>query len=205
MGCFSFLCKESGKPALSTSFDGSPCHLFLLKDGECLEHMFGNYDSYGRVFKEKKEGSFEWKMSWGDVVDLMYNGKEGDGIAMILPEHYKGGAPTTQSEGDPNQGWGSDDLELMGDTSPDSFREVSMPFHTVLKKITLPEKDQTVVLLNGHASDVENIKEVAILANGEALYRISIHEDGKITIKTPTGKIKFTDSTDNNSITITSK
>lgn len=202
MGCFSFLCKESGKPALSTSFDGSPCHLFLLKDGECLEHMYGNYDSYGRVFKEKKEGSFEWKMTWGDVCELMHNNNEGDGIAMILAEHYRGGTPTTISERDPDQGWGSDDDDddLMGDTSDDMFREVSMPFHTVLKEVTLPEKDQTIVLLNGQASDVDNIQEVAILANGLKLYRISI-EDERITIKTPNGKIKVIDST-NNSLTI---
>ena len=31
MGCFSFLCKESGEPANSTSFDGDACTLYLLE------------------------------------------------------------------------------------------------------------------------------------------------------------------------------
>jgi len=200
MGCFSFLCKESGKPALSTSFDGSPCHLFLLKDGEVLEHMFGNYNSYGQVFKQGKEDSYEWKMDWGDVCDLMFNKNKGDGIAMILHDYYTGKAPTTQSDNDPNQGWGSEedgDEDLMGDTSSDKFVEVTNPFHKVVKEVTLPEKDQTIVLANGKAIDIdEAIKEVTILANGEAIYKIKI-VGSALEIKLPHGGLSYKTESDN--------
>lgn len=144
MGCFSFLCKKSGKPALSTSFSGSPCYLFLLKDGKVIETMYGNYDSYGRVFKGKGEDSFEWQMDWHDVCALMfdydsrYGGRprnNGNGIAMILAEHFDGELPTTASEGDPNQGWGGEDEEnLMGDCSSDKFAWVEHPYHFVAVK-----------------------------------------------------------------------
>lgn len=50
MGCFSFLCKECDKGILSSSFAGQKCHLFLLKDGEVVQKMEGEYDSYGRTF-----------------------------------------------------------------------------------------------------------------------------------------------------------
>ena len=120
MGCFSFLCKKSGKPAYSTSFGGSPCHLFLLKDGKVLEHMYGNYDSYGRVFNGK-DGSFEWQMDWQEICNLMFNDNPGDGMAMILDRYYKGVPPTEQSEDDPEQGWGYNGR----------FREVEEPFHKI--------------------------------------------------------------------------
>lgn len=143
MGCFSFLCKKSGKPALSTSFDGSPVRMYLLKDGKVIEEMYGNYDSYGRVFKPKEErvdtetDSFEWSMEWGKVVDLIYNSNEGDGIAIILDEFYVEGEepPTTQSPDDPNQGWGDPDDEegenYFADSSDDKFPYVEKPYHKV--------------------------------------------------------------------------
>lgn len=107
MGCFSFICKESGLPVASSSFDGDACRLYLLKDGEVIEEMRGHYDSYGRVFKDKQcEASFEWKMEWGKVCDLMFNGNSGDGIAVVLEKYFNGKIPTTISEGDPDQGWG---------------------------------------------------------------------------------------------------
>ena len=105
MGCFSFMCKESGLPVASSSFDGDAVRLYLLKDGEVIEEMVGHYDSYGRVFDGKGD-SFEWEMSWGDVCDLMFNTNEGDGIAVVLERHFNGTIPTTQSDSDPDQGWG---------------------------------------------------------------------------------------------------
>jgi len=126
MGCFSFKCKVTGKPALSTSFDGSPVHLFLLKNGEVIEHMHGNYDSYGRVFT--KDGmlksppeSIEWKMEWGDVCDLMFDPDKSNGIALILDPHWNEGDPfpTTRSDDDPNQGWGN----------KDHFKKIDEPYH----------------------------------------------------------------------------
>jgi hypothetical protein len=81
--------------------------LYLLKNGEVIEEMRGHYDSYGRVFKDKTcEDSFEWKMNWSDVCDMMFNDNPGDGIAVVLEKYFTGKIPTTQSEGDPDQGWG---------------------------------------------------------------------------------------------------
>jgi len=134
MGCFSFLCKISNRPALSTSFDGSPCRLFLLKDGKVIEEMHGNYDSYGQVFQKGKEKSFKWKMDWDDVCNLMFHSDRSNGIAMVLDEYWAGEIPTTRSEDDPNQGWGEineDEEDLMGNTDNDMFPEVTEPYHKV--------------------------------------------------------------------------
>ena len=107
MGCFSFICKESGLPVASSSFDGDACRLYLLKDGKVIEEMRGHYDSYGRVFTDSTyEHSFEWKMDWHEVCDLMFDKDESNGIAVILEKYFTGNIPTTRSEGDPNQGWG---------------------------------------------------------------------------------------------------
>ncbi|MEY4334482.1 MAG: hypothetical protein RLZZ196_3226 [Bacteroidota bacterium] len=107
MGCFSFICKESGLPVASSSFDGDACRLYLLKDGKVIEEMRGHYDSYGRVFTDSTyEDSFEWKMDWHDVCDLMFHPDESNGIAVILEKYFVGNIPTTRSEGDPDQGWG---------------------------------------------------------------------------------------------------
>ena len=107
MGCFSFLCKESGLPVTSTSFSGDACRLYLLKDGQLIEEMRGHYDSYGRVFKDSKcDESFEWSTPWGEVVDLMFTDNEGDGMAVVLEKYFTGTIPTTRSKSDPDQGWG---------------------------------------------------------------------------------------------------
>ena len=107
MGCFSFICKESGLPVASDSFSGDAVRLYLLKNGKVIEEMRGHYDSYGRVFKDKQcEDSFEWKMHWSDVCDMMFNDTVGDGIAVVLEKYFTDKIPTEQSEGDPDQGWG---------------------------------------------------------------------------------------------------
>ncbi len=106
MGCFSFICKESGLPVASSSFDGDAVRMYLLKNGKVVEEMRGHYDSYGRVFKADKEDSFEWKMDWSEAVDLMFHSDKSNGMAVILEQYFAGNIPTTRSEGDPNQGWG---------------------------------------------------------------------------------------------------
>ena len=141
MGCFSFLCKVSGKPALSTSFGGSACKLYLLKEGKVVEMMHGNYDSYGRVFKNELRkdvphelyDSFEWKMRWEDVCNLMFDNDESNGIALVLDLYDNGEIPTTRSEDDPNQGWG-DEGELFGDCSSIGFGRVENPYHKIFTK-----------------------------------------------------------------------
>jgi len=107
MGCFSFMCKESGLPVASSSFDGDAVRLYLLKDGKVIEEMIGHYDSYGRVFTDSTyEDSFEWAMDWKEVCDLMFHSDERNGIAAVLEKYFTGTIPTTRSEGDPDQGWG---------------------------------------------------------------------------------------------------
>lgn len=112
MGCFSFMCKVCGKPILSNSFTGQEVNLYLLKDGKIIEHMSGEYDSYGRVFNENHDGSIEWTMDWKDVCSLMFHKNINNGIAAI---HTK---CSTRSYDDPNQGWG-ENLELIEDYDPD--------------------------------------------------------------------------------------
>jgi len=115
MGCFSFMCKECGKPILSNSFAGQLVKLFLLKDGEVIEEMEGQYDSYGRVFDDNMD-SIEWKMPWAGwaipegsteltVCDLM-GADARSGIAAVHTKCWKGNVPTAESDYDPDQGWG---------------------------------------------------------------------------------------------------
>lgn len=140
MGCFSFICKNTGKAVMSNSFDGMPVHLFLLKDGKVLEHMYGNYDSYGNVFSnvDKKE-KFNWSMNWNSICNLMFNSKPGDGIAAVLAEAYDGVPPTTKSLDDPHQGWPAlpDDYDIDGDDDEEfdfnkmKFDRVTEPFHKI--------------------------------------------------------------------------
>ena len=116
---------------------------FLLKDGKVIEEMYGNYNSYGCVFstgqledvRHELRNSFEWSMSWSSVCNLMFDHYNlGNGIAVILAEHYDGIHPTTRSEDDPNQGWGGcdeDEDDLMGGCSSDKFPRVENPYHKV--------------------------------------------------------------------------
>lgn len=138
MGCFSFICKKSGRAVSSSSFSGDAVHLFLLKNGKVIEHMYGNYDSYGRVFSDVKQKddksltdttSFKWKMNWHDVCNLMFSSDYSNGIAAILASHWKEGDPypTTRSDDDPDQGWGDDENER-SDIVP---AKVLSPFHKI--------------------------------------------------------------------------
>ena len=114
MGCFSFICKVCGEPILSNSYRGENVKLYLLKDGEIIEQMEGEYDSYGRVF-DKNSDSIKWYMGWSDVCDLGFDSDKGNGILAV---HSKCEYNTdiieklTRSEDDTNQGWGGCD-ELM--------------------------------------------------------------------------------------------
>ena len=51
MGCFSFVCKESGLPVASDSFSGDAVRMYLLENGKVREEMRGHYDSYGEYSK----------------------------------------------------------------------------------------------------------------------------------------------------------
>ena len=126
MGCFSFMCKMSGRAATSSSFDGTAVHLFLLKNGKVIEHMHGNYDSYGRVFapdgmNKMPPESFEWKLDWSKCCELMFSPNKQNGIALVHARFWNEGMPypVERSEGDPNQGWGNEG----------PWEEVIEPFH----------------------------------------------------------------------------
>lgn len=134
MGCFSYICQKTDEPVLSTTFNGDNVYLFLLKDGKVIEYMHGNYDSYGRVFKNVKKGeSFEWQMDWGDVCDLHFDLNLESGIAAILGDFWDETQPfpTERSKDDPNQGWGKHG-ELLFSYSKNFRKKVKNPFHKVL-------------------------------------------------------------------------
>ena len=107
MGCFSFLCKECGEPIRSDDEAGEHVHLYLLRHGEIIEELQGQYDSYGRVLNEEGESEL-WDMDWSKICELMDDKKStsGEGIAAIHSDCFRGLVPITKSEGDPNQGWG---------------------------------------------------------------------------------------------------
>lgn len=112
---------------------------FIRISGEVLQEMEGEYDSYGRVFTEDREGSVYWENPtpgvpladhelekgdtpdshgyWSRVCDLLLTEDESSGIAAVHSKCFAGVIPTTRSEDDPNQGWG-DDMGLMGDCDP---------------------------------------------------------------------------------------
>ena len=106
MGCFSFLCTECGQPINSDSFSGEHARLAILVDGEAIEEMQGEYDSYGRVFDDQGE-SKEWEKDWSDVCNIMFDSNPRSGmsaahVACIHDNHV----PTKVSVGDDDQGWG---------------------------------------------------------------------------------------------------
>lgn len=92
---------------MSDSFKGQEVKLFLLKEGKVIQEMEGQYDSYGRVFTEGNESSVEWEMEWSKVCDLILDQDDSNGVAVIHSKCWTGNTPTTASEDDPNQGWGS--------------------------------------------------------------------------------------------------
>jgi hypothetical protein len=104
MGCFSFKCKECDQGIISNSINGEEVRLYLLEDGEVIQAMFGQYDSYGRVFTADLQDSIYWHKDWGDVCELIFDGGHGDGIAAVHAKCWTGKIPTTASEDDPNQG-----------------------------------------------------------------------------------------------------
>lgn len=81
MGCFSFICKECNKPVLSNSFTGQKVKLFLLENGNVIQDMEGEYDSYGRVFTKDNKDSVQWEKEWSEVCDLMFSDQKNNGIA----------------------------------------------------------------------------------------------------------------------------
>lgn len=122
MGCFSFICKESGLAVASDSFSGDAVRMYLLKDGKVIEEMRGHYDSYGRVFSDSTfNDSFEWKMDWDEVVNLMFHRDKSNGVAVILEKYFNGTIPTTRSEGDSNQGWGNPNGGRVKISEPEHF------------------------------------------------------------------------------------
>lgn len=130
MGCFSYICKESGKAVASDSFSGDAVYMFRLEGGEVKEIMHGHYDSYGRVF-DKDGNSFKWDKDWVECVNDHFNDNVGDGMAVILDKHYDGELPTECSSDDPNQGWGK----------RQSKNSIVLPYHMNMKGETITVGD----------------------------------------------------------------
>lgn len=146
MGCFSYMCKECGKPILSTSFAGQRVKLFLLENGKVLQEMEGEYDSYGRVFIDDSQRgdvehdlresaqwdpynigydpeTYNWETDhdpWHDCCNLHFDDDPSNGMAAVHTKCWTGNVPTTQSEDDPNQGWG-EDWEYFADTDDEEI------------------------------------------------------------------------------------
>lgn len=131
MGCFSYICKNTGKAVTSSSFDGDAVYMFRLEAGEVKEIMYGHYDSYGRVF-DKNGDSFQWDKDWGECVDDHFGPDESYGFAVVLASAYKDELPTTRSEDDPDQGWGRRSSKAV----------IKEPYHMNTKgeKITIAEE-----------------------------------------------------------------
>lgn len=114
MGCFSFICSECGEPINSNSFSGEHCILFLLNDGKIQEWMQGEYDSYGRVFKEStgkdQKESQQWETTtWDGVCDLMFDENPDSGIGAYHTECWANALDQVMpvvADRDPDQGWG---------------------------------------------------------------------------------------------------
>jgi len=132
MGCFSYICKKTGKAVASDSFSGDAVYIFRLEDGEVKEIMYGHYDSYGRVFDNNGD-SFRWDKNWNNCVTDHFDGDEGNGFAVILASAYDGVLPTTISEDDPDQGWGRRQSKAV----------IKEPYHMNTKgeKITVAEEE----------------------------------------------------------------
>jgi len=116
------MCQKCGKPILSDLHSGQPVELFLLENGIVVDKMSGQYNSYGKVFKEDLKSSVEWKRYWTKgypktvedphstpACDLLNDSDIANGIAAIHTSCYSGEVPTECSPQDPNQGWGSED------------------------------------------------------------------------------------------------
>lgn len=89
MGHVSYFCKISEKQIQKDD----AVHLFLLKNGIVLEHMFGNYTCYCGVYNHSEKKEYEWEMDWNKVNDLHLFGTINDGIAAILAPYWKEGDP----------------------------------------------------------------------------------------------------------------
>jgi len=116
MGCFSYLCHECGEGICSDSFTGERCRIYLLLDGEAIEEMRGEYDSYGRVFidgtqrsdvKHPLRESYEFKMENHEGFSSKDIDLDRTGYAMVHERCFTGELPTRKSDYDPNQGWGA--------------------------------------------------------------------------------------------------
>jgi hypothetical protein len=92
----------------------------LVKDGNVIEWMQGEYDSYGRVFsmdatayKTKANGlkgvtsSYEWTaMGWAAIVSMHFGGCSESGISAYHSKCFDGDMENVEvSDNDPDQGW----------------------------------------------------------------------------------------------------
>lgn len=114
MGCFSYICPECDKNILSDGCRGEFVFLFLIKDGRILEHIRGEYDSYGRVFNDDQTESIGWEMDWDTIVDMQFSTNPNNGILAIHSRCFTClPTPLHKSKDDPDQGWGENMEKLI--------------------------------------------------------------------------------------------
>jgi len=98
------MCKSCSKPILSTPTPDKVI-LFLLRKGKVTQKLEGIYDGYGRTIKTDGKVT-DWRGKWRNIVKLIYNNDDSDGIAAFHERCYDGIEPISKSKDDPNQGWG---------------------------------------------------------------------------------------------------
>lgn len=81
MKYFSYKCNICGEAINSDSFTGELCKLVLIKNGEEIESLQGQYNSQGTVFLPGLKESLSWKsLSQESINDLINNDNINDGI-----------------------------------------------------------------------------------------------------------------------------
>ena len=130
MGCFSYICKESGQ----SIHDGDIVKLFYLKGCQVVQQMTGPYSLYGNVYDEN-DNELSWNTEWSDIVNDHFNDNAGDGIAAICECEFTGKLPTTISDDCPNQGQLIDMCESC--KNPETECSCCMDFAGTLMKRTM--------------------------------------------------------------------
>ena len=127
MGMFSYICSRTGE---AISSEELLVTLYHLEGGKIVEVMSGPYNGYGAVngswqvvHKLRKDGKLvdvapavnpdyaaeEWYTDWQEMVNLHFDPCKGNGMHAVKGGYDPEYMPSTCSEDDPNQGWGSGD------------------------------------------------------------------------------------------------
>ena len=125
----SYKCSLTNKPLQSNSTSGDLVYIFLLKQGQVIEYMYGNYDGYNSVIKSTNDdgvtSSFTWKTNLSDMNNLRFHKDESNGIAVILASYWKEGDIFPSKRSDYSL---EDDVD-----SSFTWQQPEEPFHKEIK------------------------------------------------------------------------